>query len=257
MIKYGFLLTSLFINIYSINASNNSNQVLTIDQFQKAIEGNKFLKEIKQNGPLTDMEKKLIINAIKYKDMSFGGTFDVNREIDKFQGDILVVGGGKMGGYRMPGRLDAITDLKEEFEQLKHLESVQSKNSSLEREENIKKIQDKINKNLNKYYTINIDKNTKPDILASISSISDMSHIPNNKFSEVYFEKVDCAPFLHPNTYKILSRIVKPNGKIHLETGGPCKRMLIIATENTKWGDQVKGQLKNSQADMVDIKLQN
>jgi hypothetical protein len=264
----------------SLVTNTQNNEVMTIQEFTKALKENPILESTKtQNDPLTNEEKHTIQMAEQYKNFSLGGKFDQDRDISTFKGDILVVGGGKRSGE--DGHNTGLTNVEKELNSIedlsKHIKTIMQPearfspvtgkklDSTLAREEEVtfinKKIQDikaEMHKRvLDKYFSLNIEPSVQPDFLASITSVSDMSKIPDHRFKQVIFENVDCTVFLNANTYKILSRITAPGGMIHITTGTFCDRLFPVVAEKTKWKTSIYAQLKKKTSKGIDIKLAN
>ena len=248
------------------------NSVMTIGEFKQAINCNKFLKEVHltiADRPLNDFEIEMIQLAIKQQHVGIGYKFDKGRELNKFKGNILFVGGGKLSGPR--GENDGVTVLidcekidKELADLINNLKSGKLKKdpyngktfyNSKEVEAYIENLEEKRklyrhafrlrNQDiLDTYYTLNIEKNIKPDVIASITSSRDTSFIPYNKFDEVKFENVPCNVFLNPNLYKILERITKPGGKINLSINPDFIRLIVPVVQNTKFGKEFLTKIK-------------
>lgn len=266
------------------NASQDTNtksrEVMTLQEFTKALKENPLLKTTNtQNDPLTNEETHTIQMAEQYKNSSLGGKFDQDRDIATFKGDTLVVGGGKRSGHdghntgltNVEKELDEIDNLSKHIKTIMHPESrfspVTGKKLDSEdaRADEVKELTTKIQKIkeamhkrvLDKYFSLNIEPSVQPDFLASVMSISDMSKIPDQRFKQVIFENVDCTVFLNANTYKILTRITAPGGIIHITTGTFCDRLFPVVAGKTKWKTSVYAQLKNKTAKGIDIKLVN
>lgn len=249
--------------------------VMTKKEFAEAIENDGFLKANEKTKPLADYtaqqirasgEEQAINEALKYERANFGGIFDVGREIGKFEGDILIVGGGKETGIdeRMyPGLKPGITVLGNAQKYKVVLEGIKSKDfqinpisledCSTEEKRNTciknleKLIADIDLKNssiLKTYYTVNIDSKAKPDLLASVISESDMKRIPDHKFKTVIFENVNCSVFLNPILYKILERITERNGRITLSVSYNCHRLMVPVIAKTKFKNEFEKKLK-------------
>jgi hypothetical protein len=97
---------------------------------------------------------------------------------------------------------------------------------------------------LKRFYTLNIEREVRPDLLASVISLTDMSKIPDHKFTNVEFEDVSCHFFLNPKLYQILARITKPEGKIKLSVTNACRRLLAPVIQPTKFGDEFEIELQ-------------
>ncbi|MDP3372297.1 MAG: hypothetical protein Q8S21_05355 [Candidatus Paracaedibacteraceae bacterium] len=247
--------------------------VMTVIQFQHAINNYDFFKKKKttlKNSPLDKYELKMIEAAISQDKVDFGGEFDSGREVNNFMGQILVVGGGKLKGTygENQGKTALLDFSKEDNEIVDLIHKLQSGewqedpytgikfNNYKDKEAYIKELQrkqklykkafDQKNRDtLERYYTLNIAKDVQPDILASITSESDMKKIPDHKFARVEFENVPCPVFLNPKLYKILSRITKPGGKIELSVTNACRRLIAPVIQNTKFGEEYSKILKS------------
>ena len=252
--------------------NHSKNTVMSIDKFIKAINENNFLKSEHQttyDRPLNRSEIVMIKAALQYEHSSFGGVFNQNRNINYFTGDTLVVGGGKkIGKYGTNQGMTVLTNInvvEAEIEELiknlqsgkwnedpyigKHFTSITTKKlyikqllakKNLYKEAFSKKNQD----TLNRYYTVNIDVSVDPDLLGSITSKSDMSKIPDNKFTNVEFENVPCNVFLDPKLYPIIARITKSNGKISFSVSNACSRLIVPVIQSTKFGKEFMRKLK-------------
>ena len=236
--------------------------VKTVAEFEADITKDPFLAKYHANqGPTAD-EITQIGEAREFQHTNFGGIFDKGRSIGDFNGNTLVVGGGKVG----TSPLTALTKFTKEVNDLemaiysveKHsfnfitkevYHTKEAKDAALAklREELQAELDRTKNRNqeiLDKYYTLNIEPNTQPDILASITSINDMAKIPDGRFEKVIFENVNGSVYLNPQLYPILERITKKGGEIFIILPYHCKRLIIPMTRNTKWGEQVQDQLR-------------
>ena len=99
---------------------------------------------------------------------------------------------------------------------------------------------------LNRFYTLNIEPNVKPDILASITNNYDLREIPDQKFEYIKFENVPCSVFLDPKLYPNLERITKIGGKINFSISSECGRLIIPVIKKTKLSSQFIEKLENS-----------
>jgi hypothetical protein len=76
--------------------SQTIKKVPTVEEFNTAIEENEFLKRQNANHKMDSNEEKFLENALKYEHSSGGGL--INRPLSEFQGNTLVIGGGKKLG---------------------------------------------------------------------------------------------------------------------------------------------------------------
>jgi len=247
-------------------------RVMTIDEFKQAINNNDFLKQQRKTVKYYSLDKyevKMIEKAIKDENSHFGGKFDRGREVNNFTGDTLLVGGGKKSGMcgENQGKTVLIDNKINDEEVRILIENLRSDKwdhdpytgkefkSDAEKEFYIKELERKQklyqqafrekNKDiLNRYYTLNIEKDLQPDMLGSITSEADMSKIPNNKFMHVEFENVPCDVFLNPKLYPILERITKPGGTIKFSVSNSCRRLMIPVIQQTKFGKEFISNLK-------------
>ena len=247
-------------------------RIMTFDEFKYVINNNNFLQQEHQtinDQPLDIHEIKMIKIAIKDENSYFGGEFDQGRDINKFTGNTLLVGGGKRAGMR--GENDGKTiliDVKAETTEIEELiKNLRSDKwtydpytgeqfeTDAEKETYIKALEhkkalykeafSKKNKDiLDRYYTLNIERLIQPDMLASITSETDMSKIPDNKFMHVEFESVSCDVFLNPKLYPILARITKPKGTIKFSVSNVCRRLMVPVIQSTKFGEEFTKKLK-------------
>lgn len=260
-----------------------NNGVMTIDKFKQSINSSKFLKEEHltiADRPLNDFEIEMIQLAIEQQHISIGYKFDKGRELSKFKGNTLFVGGGKLAGPR--GENDGISvliDCKKIDEELANLITNLKRgkvkkdpyngktfSNSKEIEAYVKNLEEKRklyrhafqlrNQDiLDTYFTLNIEKNIRPDVLASITSSNDTRFIPNNRFNIVKFENVPCNVFLNPNLYKILERITKQGGKIHLSINPEFIRLIIPIVEGTKFGEEFLTKIKEAMRENGDFNI--
>ncbi len=246
-----------FASTNKIQASEIVGHVMNVDQFNEAIKNNDLLKKLGKTDPLSENEKGNLKRALEFERSDVGGV--VNRQLNDFKGNTLVIGGGKKdaqspsdegGGNRgitwiekFQNEIKEATKLIEDIKSKSWTEENKQRNIELlqkEIEENQKKVDDI----LNTYYTVNIEKGDDPDLVASITSISDMSKIPDNYFQKVIFENVDILVWLNPNIFKILERITKPGGSIIID-GAVHSRLLVVAFAHTKWAQQINKQVEN------------
>jgi hypothetical protein len=248
-------------------------QVMSVQEFKKAIDNDEFLKAEKMTTlevPLSELEIELIELALKNQNKNYGGVFEKGREINKFKGSTLLVGGGKIAGNcgENDGKtilFDFQNEKKEITELINKLCSGEWKfdpytgkkfNSNNEKYIYISKLKEKMklyedafreknNDILKRYYILNIEDKIQPDIVASITSKADMKKIPNKKFSNVEFENVPCDVFLNPNIYPILERITKTNGSITFSISHVCRRLIVPVIRNTKFNKQFIKILKD------------
>jgi len=104
-----FIFTTFFINMQlsMANASNGHSsyddvRIMTIEDFQKALDSNEFLKSHGLSGRLNKEELRNIDYAYKLATKSVGG--EIRRHIKDFIGNTLVIGAGKKVSGR--GRLE-------------------------------------------------------------------------------------------------------------------------------------------------------
>src|SRR5690606_36029414 len=95
-----YALICILFSIYSSEAKINipKDRVMSIEEFKNAINNDEFLKYKNLTTfdiPLTEFENELIEIALLSQKKSYGGVFQPGREIDKFTGSTLLVGGGK------------------------------------------------------------------------------------------------------------------------------------------------------------------
>jgi len=223
--------------------ASNNNEVMDLDKFINVLNQDPLLIKYNKTSsvlPLNKCEVLMIEEAKRNEYRSYGGLFDKNRHIDKFIGECLFIGGGKLSGTR--GKNDGITVLINIENELQQIDEVINKlhsgqweydqhtgkkfTTSKEKKDYIKQLKLKkvlykkafLLKNqdtLDKFYTLNIEPNVKPDILASITNNYDLRKIPDHRFDNVEFENVPCSVFLDPNLYPNLERITKIGGKIN------------------------------------------
>lgn len=250
-----------------------SDRVMNMDEFKQVVNNNHFLKQIHKTideEPLGNYEIEMIELAKKNQNVTFGSSFDAGREISNFTGDTLLIGGGKKPGLygENQGKTVLIDTTVEEQETKKLIDNLTSGKwvddpytgrnfkTNTEKRLYIKKIKAKQalykeayrewNKDiLSRYYTLNIDKDVQPDMLASILSEADTIMIPDKKFMNVEFENVPCDVFLNPKLYKILERITKPGGNIKFSVSNCCRRLIVPVIQETSFGDQFIQALKN------------
>lgn len=259
-IKYALVSIWVFAFMACINGEVLASEVSQVisevpseEQFKKLIKENEFLKKLGDNGPLTDGEKWQIQLAIKDQNTVY--TPKVNRRIDEFKGSELVIGGGKKYGENEDNR--GITNIEEELKRLDTFKDVSNKFnpyadlSSMDKltEERRKKLisetQIKINAVLDKYYTVNYDETTEPDLVNSATDIKGMTaNLPDNRFDRLYYEGVNTFVFLNPNAWKIMERLCKKGGEIEIRAGVRGMRLLPIILKGTKWEKGVLRQLK-------------
>ena len=266
-------ITTVLSSTYSEGASFiPKDHVMTLDEFKEALNTNAFLKQEHQtinDQPLDEYEIEMIEIAIKDKNSHFGGEFDQGREINKFTGNTLLVGGGKKSGkYGENQGKTVLIDIKAETTEIEELiKNLRSDKwtydpytgkkfkTAAEKETYIKALEhkralykeafSKKNKDiLDRYYTLNIERLIQPDMLASITSETDMSKIPDNKFMHVEFESVSCDVFLNPKLYPILARITKPKGTIKFSVSNVCRRLMVPVIQSTKFGEEFTKKLK-------------
>ena len=251
--------------------ANHRDIIKTIAEFEANIAKDPFLSKYHANQRLIERETISIEAARRHQHSDYGGFFDEGRNIDKFKGSILVVGGGKKVG---PG---SVTNLSEETQRaneipivingletnplykwdeftLEHYPNKEQAIAKLKQE-----LQAEIEKNrienqqiLDTYYSLNINPEARPDILASITSIKDMAKIPDGRFTKVIIEDVDTEVYLNPNIYSILERITKKGAEIVIMLPIAGTRLIIPMTRNTKWGEQVQQQLRQQFYDQLD-----
>jgi len=275
-VKMLYLCTTIIVVFTAIYSYSQSfvpqNRVMTIKEFKQVLNKNSFLRQHKQtvnDHPLSTHEIEMIKVAIKSDNHHYGGKCDRNRDIHNFTGSTLLVGGGKVAGKRgendgktilidVPSKITAIKKLlyKLESGQWNHDPYIGKKfSTNVEKNNYINELKHKQslyqeafaarnNDILNRYYTLNIEKNVQPDMLASILSESDISKIPDNKFENVEFENVPCDVFLNPKLYPILARITKQNGTIIFSISNVCRRLIIPVIQSTKFGKEFIHNIK-------------
>ncbi len=202
-------------------------------------------------------EQDLVLTVRGYAAFSAGGV--VSRSIKDFKGETLLVGGGKAGGLSatsLAGHNLGVTNtdrLLKEIEQLKN-GTFSAKyggraglplNSEDNKKKEISAIQEEVNQVVDKYYTVNIEPETDPDLLAFIANIEDMTSIPDGRFSSVIFENVNMNVWLDPRLFVVLERITKPGGIITID-GATHPRLLVVAFSHTKWASEVNAQLMSN-----------
>ena len=107
-----------------------------------------------------------------------------------------------------------------------------------------------------KYFTVDINPNAKPDMVGSATSKSDMGRLPDNRFGNVHFENVDCNVFLDPASWKIIERITKKGGTIIIPVASRCHRLVPFVLSQTKWKNDIDKNLIHSTSG-YDLKLIN
>lgn len=279
-VKYYYFVILLIVVLLSLFflkktfSFDSKNRIMSVGEFKKAINDYEFFKKTSkttEDQPLDSYEVEMINEALKHQNDQVGGVFDDGRNINSFTGDTLLVGGGKArGAYGENQGKTILYDFKEEEEEIddliKNLSNAhwpedphtgkkfrtrkdrKSYIETLNRKKRLyKKAYDLKNKDiLERYFTLNIDKNIKPDFLGSITSISDMEKIPDNKFKQVEFENVPCYVFLHPKLYTILERITKPSGDIKLSVNNACRRLIAPVISKTKFSEEYRKQLEEN-----------
>ncbi|MFK7974044.1 MAG: hypothetical protein AB8B66_04205 [Rickettsiaceae bacterium] len=243
---------------------------MSVQEFTQGINNFKFFSDTHQtiNDIVLDKyEIEMINTAQKNQDTCFGGV--INRNLEQFNGSSLVVGGGKsLGQYGENQGKTLLYDVKQETQKIdKHIELLLSQNftndphtgfpfsSEISKAKFIdnlirkkilyKKYYELRNEEiLSRYFTINIDATMNPDIIGSITCLSDTAAIPDNKFTRIEFENVPCDVFLIPSLYTILERITKPKGKITLSINNACRRIIIPVIAKTKFGEQYSHALQ-------------
>lgn len=257
-------------------------RIMTIEEAGEIIANNEFLKSIglaeSEEALYGDSDESrgshgLNINELssielshEYAATDFGGVFAEGRHINDFKGDTLVVGGGKAPGEY--GNNRGITVLRCAKGRIAYFEGFWKtlRNAKINRNsggrisdklraiaikkyaEELARVNEEVNEynsqKLDTYFTLNIDKLTQPDILASITSEKDMAKIPDRRFSKVIFEHINGFVYVNPSLYPILQRIVKPGGTIEFwGVTTSWRRFMIPFMESlTPWGDQVKSQ---------------
>lgn len=268
---YVVILIYTFFQIVICFASNN--EVMDLDKFINVLNQDPLL--IKYNKtpavlPLNKYEVLMIEEAKRNEYKNYGGIFDKNRHINQFMGECLFVGGGKLPGPR--GENDGITVLINIDSEIQQIDEVINKlrsgqweydqhtgkkfTTNKDKKDYIKQLKLKkvlykkafLLKNqdiLDRFYTLNIEPNVKPDMLGSITSEADMKLIPNNKFDCIKFENVPCNVFLDPKLYTNLERITKIGGKISFSISSECGRLIIPVIKKTKFASQFILKLEN------------
>ena len=249
------LICIVFLTSCSFLKSNVDVPIISKKEFETSIDNNSFLKSIFD----TTADKNLChyeLNAIKYalneENKNYGGTFDTGRDISNFKGSTLVVGAGKKSGIKKSNQGKCLlVDFNKKFnyliKEIKQLKDLQKKQNLKKLATRIYKLEEKLelykkaftltNQDiLERYFTIDIDETLQPDMVGSITSESDMSQIPDNRFDHVEFENVPCNVFLNPTLYKILERITKPGGTISLSVNNSCRRLIVPIIQQTKFG---------------------
>ncbi|BBB57601.1 hypothetical protein MPCS_01612 (plasmid) [Candidatus Megaera polyxenophila] len=251
----------------------SSNEVMDLDKFINVLNQDSLLvkyNKIPSVLPLNRHEVLMIEEAKRNEYKSYGGLFDKNRHINQFMGECLFIGGGKLSGNR--GENDGITVLINIENELQQIDEVINKlrsgqweydkhtgkkfTTNKEKKDYIKQLKLKkvlykkafLLKNqdtLDKFYTLNIEPNVKPDILASITNNYDLREIPDHRFDNVEFENVPCSVFLDPNLYPNLERITKIGGKINFSVSSECGRLIIPVIKKTKFASQFIEKLEN------------
>jgi len=276
------ILSSLTYFVFSVSPSKAKtfvpkDRVMSIKEFINAINNDKFLKErnfTTLDSPLSEDEIDLIEIARLNQKKDYGGVAQPGREINKFKGSTLLVGGGKTAGNC--GENDGKTILLDFHIENREIDELVNKLGSREwisdpytgkkfESEDEKKLyisklkekkilykeafREKNNDFLRRYYTLNIEDKISPDMIASITSKSDMGEIPNHKFLKVEFENVPCDVFLNPTLYPILERITKPEGVITFSISHVCRRLIVPVIRSTKFGTQFIKILKKEMYD--------
>lgn len=243
------------------------NRVMTVMEFQKALDNNEFLQKegyTTRDIALDQYEIELINLALANQSVNLGGYIEPGRELEKFTGSTLLVGGGKLAGPN--GENDGKTIVVNHTTEIQAIQSLvnsvkedsiesatnsQRVLSDQEKHNQIQQLQEKIaiyqlaaqslnNDLLARYFTLNIEPKIAPDMLASVVSESDMSKIPDNKFINVEFENVPCDVFLDPQLYRTLERITQSPGSISFSISYPCRRLIVPVIEKTKYGKEFK-----------------
>lgn len=249
------LVFTIFFTSYSFLKSSTDLHIISKKEFETSINNNSFFKSMSD----TTTDKNLCryeLNAIKYAqdeaNKNYGSTFDTGRYISNFKGSVLVVGAGKKSGTKKSNQgkcllVDFNKDFKHLIEEIKQLKDLQKKQNSKKLVTRLYNLEEKLelykrafilrNQDiLERYFTIDIDKTVQPDMVGSITSESDMSKIPDNRFDHIEFENVPCNVFLNPTLYKILERITKPGGTISLSVNNSCRRLIVPIIQRTKFG---------------------
>lgn len=269
-VKLKFFIYFIQLSSITVGASESftpsCEKVMTVEEFKIAIDNYDYFRKRKKttkDHPLEKYELRAIEAALNGEAKNYGSVIDSGREINDFNGQTLLVGGGNSKGtYGQNQGKTVLTDIIAEENSInKLIDDLRSDKCKkdyhtgkifkveAEKEIYIKALEHKKelykkafsfkNKDiLERYYTLDIDKDIKPDMIASIISESDVSKIPDNKFMYVEFENVPCEVFLNPKLYKIISRITKPRGKIKLTVKNACRRLIAPVIQNTKFGDQ-------------------
>ncbi|MEN8236342.1 MAG: hypothetical protein ABFQ95_02155 [Pseudomonadota bacterium] len=226
--------------------------VPSAEEFAKLIQGNDFLKQLNDIGPVTKSEKWQIELAIKDQNTTY--TPKINRSLEDFKGEELVIGGGKKKGkYRDNRGKTMIQPYLDDLEKLRQGEykfdpfgSVKGPLTEETRNLAISNFQEKLlDPVLNKYYTINYDETTEPDLVTSATDINGiMENLPKGRFDRIHYENVNTFVFLNPNAWKIMEYLCKKGGTITINAGVHGMRLLPIILKDTKWEQQVQSQLK-------------
>lgn len=132
--------------------------------------------------------------------------FKINRRIDEFQGNILVVGSGWSNDYlEEPTTYDVDAVRREFYPGFK--------------ENN---------------YRIDVaqGKEIEPDLQGSIMSVEEIEMIPDDRFETVYLERLPSWVLLSPNTWINLNRIVRPGGKIYFTVPRGARKFFYNIIKN-------------------------
>ena len=285
--SFQYILISFFIlflyglqNAYSAELKKCNDKIMTLEEFKLVLNSDQFLiieKDTLKHNPLI-IEEIEAVNEANQKCQTFFNKNFKGRDIKYFLGDTLVIGGGKKPGILGDNQgktvLINLTDENNNIELvIKKLETGEweydhqaGKKFKTEKEKlgYIKTLYEKkdlYNKvfelkntyTLERYYTLNIDSSVEPDMLASITSGSDIKQIPDHKFHNVEFENVPCSVFLDPNLYPNLERITKIGGKISFSLSNSCRRLIIPVIKKTKFGSQFLSHLKDKYTILQDM----
>lgn len=83
-------------------------------------------------------------------------------------------------------------------------------------------------------YTVDIDKNSLPDLVASITNIQEMKYFPDNSVDDIYLERIFPPLYKNLNVYIVAIRILKLGGTL-----------VIDFNDGVKSNDQRKKQIQS------------
>ncbi|MBA4117680.1 MAG: hypothetical protein C0514_02130 [Candidatus Puniceispirillum sp.] len=86
-----------------------------------------------------------------------------------------------------------------------------------------------------KWYTVDLNKSTLPDLIASVTSETDMSYLPDHRFSLIYYENINYNVFLDPTTLRIAQRITKSGGTIRFTVAPYGTRLVAYMLHRSRW----------------------